>query len=431
MDFLNSLHLNLDQSSLFSTVTSAHWWHHSVHSAVAYVMPGMLAIIGVWWALRLVLCKARQRYRDMGNRSAPAQSSSSPFSIGLFRFIYRYTWREQKWLIAGAVLSLPILYASLELPKNIINYAINSGHFPISVLGTSFEQVETLFALCGAFLVTIVMHGLLKFAINLFKGKVAESLLRRMRLLVHREWRKQGRPGGNSQLIPVLIQEIEPLGGFAGDIVVTPLFQGGTFLTILLFMFAQDPILGISAIALLPIQLMVIPRLQKKINVLSRDRVKQVRELGASLGKDEPGGDKTHLSRIHNSFRILQIIRISIYRRKFLMKGISNFLNHLSPFFFYTIGGYLVIEDSLSFGALVAVLGAHKDFASPLKELFRYYQSMEDVKIRYDEVQKFLSRPPSGVSSVEVDSIENETPVQISKPQTVAPLGAINQSRTA
>lgn len=380
------------------------WWHHSIHIVVAYLLPSVLVLFCMWRLVRKAVRAFRQRRSNLIKLMASATVDKSPFAIGLFRFIRKYTWREQLWLIGGAVLSLPVLYASLELPKNIVNSAINSGHFPLTILGSAFSQVQFLFALCGTFLIIIVVHGVLKFAINLFKRKVAESLLRRLRILLHREWKRCGCPGGNAQLIPVLIQEIEPIGGFAGDIAVTPLFQGGTFLTILLFMFVQDPVLGLAAIALLPIQLAIIPRLQKKINVLSRNRVKQVRKLGSSLDVADGFRNRSYLKNVHNSFRVLQIIRIDIYRRKFLMKGLSNFLNHLSPFFFYTIGGYMVIDGDLSFGALVAVLGAHKDFAAPLKELFRYYQTLEDVKVRYDEIQKFLISPDFGEQSMEVNS---------------------------
>ncbi len=393
MDFLNNLHMNLDQSMHLNMAASTHWWHHSIHTVVTFVVPGALFAICMWWGLRLVRRNAQNKLGNVTNRVAAIVPDSSPFSVGLFKLIYKYTWKQQRYLIAGAALSLPVLYASLELPKNIINFAINSERFPVTILGSPLEQVQLLFVLCAAFLLTIVTHGAFKFAINLFKGKVAESLLRRLRLLVHREWTKHDRPGGSAQLIPVLIQEIEPIGGFAGDIAVAPLFQGGTFLTILAFMFAQDPILGASAIALLPVQLMIIPKLQKRINALNRDRVKHVRELGASLGDLDSYGNRNYLTRVHRSFSVLQDIRVEIYRRKFLVKGLSNFLNHLSPFFFYTIGGYLVIQGNLSFGSLVAVLGAHKDFSSPLKELFRYYQSMEDVKVRYDEIRKFLCVP--------------------------------------
>ncbi|MBT4040507.1 MAG: ABC transporter ATP-binding protein [Rhodospirillales bacterium] len=396
MRLLDTLHLGIDSFAQYAMDDTTHWWHHSVHKVVTYVMPSILVVICVYWLARTAGKAIRENRINRIDRMSSIEDDNSPFTVGLFRFLHKYTWRQQSWLVAGAALSLPALYASLELPKNIINYAINSGHFPITVSGFSIEQVPFLFVLCSAFLVIIVISGGLKFAINLFKGKVAENLLRRFRILLHREWRRSGCPGGNAQLIPVLIQEIEPIGGFAGDIAVTPLFQGGTFLTILLFMFVQDPVLGAAAIALLPVQLAIIPRLQKKINVLSRDRVKQVRKLGASLDEPNVYGNRRYVKNVHDSFRVLQVIRIDIYRRKFLMKGLNNFLNHLSPFFFYTIGGYLVIDGNLSFGALVAVLGAHKDFASPLKELFRYYQTMEDVKVRYDEIQKFLINTAAG-----------------------------------
>ena len=67
----------------------------------------------------------------------------------------------------------------------------------------------------------------------------------------------------------------------------------------------------------------------------------------------------------------------------------------LPPFFFFSIGGYLVIDGQLSLGALVAVLAAFKDFSAPLRELFRYYQSLEDVRIRFDEINKFLAEGSS------------------------------------
>ena len=71
----------------------------------------------------------------------------------------------------------------------------------------------------------------------------------------------------------MIAQEVEPIGGFASNAFSQPVFQGGTFITILVFMFAQDPIRGAAAMTLLPVQLILIPRLQRRINVLVRERV--------------------------------------------------------------------------------------------------------------------------------------------------------------
>ena len=73
-----------------------------------------------------------------------------------------------------------------------------------------------------------------------------------------------------------------------------------------------------------------------------------------------------------------------------MMKAINNFIMNLTPFFFYTIGGYLVIEGKLSLGALVASLASYKDLASAIRELFNYYQSLQDARIRYREIVRFM-----------------------------------------
>lgn len=77
--------------------------------------------------------------------------------------------------------------------------------------------------------------------------------------MVYRGWRRNGRLGGRAQLTPIIVQEVEPVGSFAGEAFVTPVFEGGTFLTLLAFMLIQGPVLGGAALLMLPIQLMVIP----------------------------------------------------------------------------------------------------------------------------------------------------------------------------
>ena len=79
-------------------------------------------------------------------------------------------------------------------------------------------------------------------------------------------------------------------------------------------------------------------------------------------------------------------IRREIYKRKYFIKFLNNFLNQITPFFFYLVGGYFVIQDQLSLGALIAVLAAYKDLAGPWKELLKYYQIKEDIRVKYAQV---------------------------------------------
>ena len=68
------------------------------------------------------------------------------------------------------------------------------------------------------------------------------------------------------------------------------------------------------------------------------------------------------------------------------MKFLNNFITQLTPFFFYSVGGYLAIRGDITVGALVAALAAYKDLSSPWKELLTYYNQVQDMSLRWDIV---------------------------------------------
>lgn len=371
------------------TADSPSWLHPIVHIVLFWGPATLSLFLVITIARRLRLRILRPRVSEQPKKLQDFPNlARSPYS-----FILVNSKLDQITLVFFGVIAMPILYLTLEVPKLIINDAIESGHFPFEKFGITFYQETYLFALSFLFLIVILVNGAMKFSLNLYKGKVGERLLRRLRLIIYRHWRLGAGAERRSEIIPVVTQEVEPIGGFAADAFALPVFQGGTFLTIVVFMFVQDPILGAAALALLPIQLAVIPKLQSKVNTLARERVAEIRSLGGELGDQaaERIGQSVGSRRVGQSLKRVESIRVKVYKAKFLMKAINNFLNALTPFFFYSIGGYLVIEGELSLGALVAVLAAYKDFSSPLKELFRFYQTSEDVRIRYREVIRYLT----------------------------------------
>lgn len=367
---------------------------HAVLHVVVYGTPVLLALTLVWSA---VVLRTRFRARRAGRDAVPSEDLRLAHAVGLtdgiFKLILRRTRLRQALLLAVAAAAMPILYLTLEIPKHIVNHAIASSSGVIEIDRIVFSQVEFLVVLCVLYLASLLANGAIKYWLNVCQGRVGELLVRRLRLMVYRGWRRNRRPGEQAELIPIIVQEVEPVGGFAGEAFVTPVFQGGTFLTLLAFMLIQDPVLGGAALLMLPIQLLVIPPLQRRINDLNRSRVREVRRLGGLLGERQPVAEARlrHLRPMFASIRQIQELRFRIYKKKFLMKSSINFLNNLVPFFFYLIGGYLVIQGQISFGALVAVLAAHKDFSAPLRELLMYYQIAEDVRVRYREMQRFVA----------------------------------------
>ncbi|RED52277.1 ABC transporter transmembrane domain-containing protein [Aestuariispira insulae] len=340
----------------------------------------------------------------------------------LFKFIWRYSKTQQIATLLLIAISLPFLYLSLDLPKTIVNKAIGGEGgtyqlFQLDFLGPEpfldipLEQLEYLFTLCGLFLALVCINGAFKYRINVLKGVMGERMLRRIRyMLLERSLRfplPHFQKLSSGEIVTMVNAEVEPLAGFFGDAFALLAFQGGTFLTLMVFMFVQDPLLGLAAFISIPVQGYVIPKLQMKINLLAKERVLQVRLLSNRINEVIGGVEDVH-AHDHSKYALAELsrrlgkifwIRFEIYNRKFFMKFLNNFIGQMTPFFFYSIGGYLVIQGELTFGALVAVLAAYKDLAAPWKELLNYYQRLADSRIKYEQLHaQFV---PEGMMSAD------------------------------
>ncbi|MDQ0316999.1 ABC transporter ATP-binding protein/permease [Amorphus orientalis] len=323
----------------------------------------------------------------------------------LFGFIWAYSKRQQLTILAITVVSFPILYMTLELPKWIVNDAIDGSDFPRTIAGYQLDQIPYLMALCGIFLGLVVLNNVVKFVLNVYKGIVGERMLRRLRYKLYNQILRfrlpQFRGVSAGELISMMIAEVEDLGVFIGDAIATPAFQGGTLIVYIVFIFAQDPLLGAAAVLLYPVQGYIIPKLQQKVVILVRERVKNVRKISDKVGESVAGVTEIHandtaqwhLADITDKLLTNYRIRLEIYKRKYMIKFINNFMNQLPPFFFYSVGGYLVIIGDLSFGALVAVLAAYKDLAGPWKELITYYQNLSNMNVKYETVVENFDPP--------------------------------------
>ena len=315
----------------------------------------------------------------------------------LYKYILIHSKRDQFLLVLLSLASLPLVYITLELPKKIINL-LEGMDLPDNLFGYPIDRLEFLMLLSFAFLFVVLLSGGLKYLLNVYRGALGERVLRRFRYELFGRILRFPMPHfkrvSSGELIPMITAETEPLGEFIGESFTLPVFQGGTLLTYLFFIFQQDLYLGLAAIALYPIQLYVIPRLQRRVNELSKERVATARNLSGRIGETVSGigdvhaNDTTQFERAHISQRLgrIYLIRFDIYKRKFFIKFLNNFIAQLTPFFFYSVGGYFVLRGDLSIGSMVAVLVAYKDLSGPWKELLRYYQRKEDIKVKYTQV---------------------------------------------
>ena len=312
----------------------------------------------------------------------------------IFKYIWRYSKTEQLWLLAITIFSFPVLYLTLEIPKRIINDVLSSSDFPITVLGFEIEQYYYLISLCLAFLILVITAGMIKMKINVRMGEISEKLVRRIRYQLVESAIRGDPKVTQGELIPIITAETDKLGGFFGDALATPAFQGGTMITILAFLMVQNVWLGVASIAMIPLQLYWIPKLQKQVNLIHRQTVAEKRVLSSHIGDSITGLDNIRssgatdytLSFFSHKLGILYHHRINVHIKKNFLKFLNNFINQLTPFFFFLIGGALVIQGELTLGSLVAGLSAYKDLTSPWKEVLAYYQATSETAQKYHQI---------------------------------------------
>lgn len=372
----------------------------------------------------------------------------------LFRYIWKHTWRQQVWILVIVFLSMIPYFLSFDLPKQIVNGPIQGDgyerpgatqtfmeiSFDLPLIGhvTLFDGIQLdrasmLFALSFVFLVLVIVNGLFKFYINTYKGRLGERMLRRIRFeLVDRVLRfppSVFKRVKAAEVATMVKDEVEPLGGFIGDAFVQPALLGGQALTALVFIVLQNFWLGAIAVAIVAVQAVIIPRMRRRLIRLGRERQLTARELSGRVGEIVDGigtihvHDTSNYERADISWRLGRIfkIRYDLYQWKFLVKFLNNFLASVTPFLFYSIGGYQALKGNLDIGQLVAVIAAYKDLPGPLKDLIDWDQSRQDVQVKYQQVVEQFT------SEIILDP-KLQTVVLDRVPPVTQPIGAQNLS---
>ncbi|MBV8563942.1 MAG: ABC transporter ATP-binding protein/permease [Methylobacteriaceae bacterium] len=357
----------------------------------------------------------------------------------LFRYIWRHSRREQIIILLIIVASLPFYWISLDVPKAIVNDAIQGRAFThgktvarlfegvislpdflggtkiLEIPGIPLGQMQYLFALSGWYFVLVLVNGWFKYLVNIRKGILGEWMLRRMRFdlfaLLMRFRPEDIRAVKPAEVASMIKDEVEPIGAFIGDAFIQPAFLGTQALTALGFIMLQNFWMGLVALLIVLVQAVVIPHLRKEQIRLGRLRQLASRQLAGRIGEIVDGAEAVHVhgtaayseADIDRRLRGLYKIRVDLFRRKFSVKYLNNLLAQLTPFFFYAIGGYFALNKGLDIGQLVAVIAAYRDLPSPIKELIDWDQQRNDVTVKYEQIVTQFSPehllPPSEVDA--------------------------------
>jgi len=314
----------------------------------------------------------------------------------LYRYILRRSLRPQVFLMA-AIFGLGFLNPyMLGLTKRIIN-----------TIGQ--RQLEAVLWLCMFYLGAVLATGALKYVKQNLEGFISETMLRDLRSDLYQRILRFPLPHVRNtqvgQLVAMILGEAEDLGQFFGEAMSVPLFHGVMLLGSIGFMLWQNPWMALAGMALFPLQVWLVRKIQRRVIRLSRDRVRLVRGLSDRIQESVGGIQEIYANDtvayeatgFRGQLRKIFRVRMRIYNLKYLVKWINNFLEKLGIFLLLLLGGWLIITRPGTFdlGGLVAFLEAYRQLNEPWRELINYIQQRDNARVKYEQI--IVSFDPPGL----------------------------------
>lgn len=307
-----------------------------------------------------------------------------------------FYWIISRHRILQAVLLLIILVSlffrvyPLEMQKRIINEAIN------------LHDTQLLFLYCGLYIGAVLLAGITKYVINVMQTIIGQKILVEMRTQLYQhilqlplQFYRTMQPG---TVISAMTAELNAIGFFLGGALAIPITSVLTFAVFLGFMFTLSPLLAFLSMTVYPLEIIIIPLLQKKYNRLNAERIKTTRAMSNVVNEAISGIHEVHSNasyslegnRLKSFIDSLYATLKRLFFVKYGIKFANNLFQSVGPFILFLVGGYLAIHGQFTLGALVAFLSAYEKVYDPWKEMIEYYQNYQDAKVRYAQIMEIF-----------------------------------------
>lgn len=296
-------------------------------------------------------------------------------------YALRCTARHQAGL---AVLSIAVFLLSavpLELQRRIVNTIVEHGAF------------ATILWLAATYAGVALAEQSLKLALNVYRGWVAEDAVRKLRL-------RAGACAGavdrataadTGVEISIVLDEVEPIGGFIGISTSEPLLQGGILVSVLSYMLYLDLGLTLLALAFFLPQLIFVPLLQAAINRRAQARILTKRGLSARIVA-EAGELSQGWTWSQEPIGRVFTLNMGIYKLKYSMNLLMNVMHHAAVAVALGFGGWLALEGRIEVGTVVAIVGGMGKLNDPWGDLVNWARELSVVEVKYKLFAEALRR---------------------------------------
>jgi len=297
-------------------------------------------------------------------------------------------------VVAIIFVTVALRVLPLEMQKRIINEAIG------------MKDLPALYRYCAIYIGAVTLAGIFKFIINLMQVYIGERALKHVRKKLYEhllslpiQFYRRTSPGN---VISYIITEFIPVATFIGQAVAVPAVNILTFFAMAGYMIHLNPTIGLISIAIYPIELFILPRIQKYFRKANRERIKHTQKLSGLVGEAVSGVHEVHsnasipLEKGRFSEVLEKLYSATVMQNgiKFGIKFVNNFFMSLGPFVLFLIGGYYAIKGHFDVGAIVAFLAAYEKLYDPWKELMEFWQVYQDSSVRYNQIMRAFDHAP-------------------------------------
>lgn len=296
--------------------------------------------------------------------------------LGLYRTIWRRSWRGQLVIIGLSVLIAALAAAPLEFQKRIVND-----------LATGLELGELL--LLGAGMIGVVLASLaLKYLLGMRASLLGEDTVRILRTRAYEGHLGAAaadasdvapRPVGT--LVNMVSTEAEDLGQFVGRAFADPVMQIGTLVSVTAFIFASQPLLGVIALLVITPQAAIVLWTQRRVNTLVGERIRLLRAAADRMTAD---GIRAFDRAVVEDIGAIFDTRRRIFRWKLSTKFAVSALGAAGTVGILMLGGYLVIEGRTDVGTVVAASIALTRLQGPWTALVAFYRQASPMRVRFE-----------------------------------------------
>ncbi|MEM6934588.1 MAG: ABC transporter transmembrane domain-containing protein, partial [Pseudomonadota bacterium] len=261
-----------------------------------------------------------------------------------------------------------------------------------------------LIRLCLEMSAVILVSLGLKWALGYQAGVVGEYVIRRLRNVIYED---SLRPSGDGEptvpkgtLSTLISTESESIGKFVGSAVSEPVLQWGTMISVVGYIAATQPRLGLIVAMIIIPQALIVIFTQKHINALVRERVLILRHSIDTITATEIYGLKQS---VLDDFDAIYEARRKIFIWKLSTKFLLSTLNGIGTILVLGVGGWLALEGKSDVGIVVAATIGLSRIQQPWRSLITFYRNLSAVQVQFEllrvQLEKMQANRPSATAS--------------------------------